>query len=300
MISLIPKTNINFIAMRKIAYILSLFLIITSISSIFFHRGLNYGIDFTGGTIIHISFKEIVKTEDLRSILQTMGVRTAMVQKYAEGYEFIVKIGPADYQKLSSFSADLMAAVQSRFPNSQPEILKEETVGPRIGQELQRNTLIALIIGIIGILLYVSFRFDFRFGTGAVLALIHDAIASIGFVSLLNITVNIPVVAALLTIIGYSVNDSIVVSDRVRENLKKFRKENFMTLLNRSINETLSRTILTSFTTLLVTSMLIFLGAADIKDFARVMTFGIIMGTYSSIYIVCALVYEWQKRLPQR
>lgn len=296
---LIPKTNINFIGKRKGGYIFSAILIAASLLSLFF-RGLNYGIDFTGGTIIHISLKERIKTEDLRSILAGMGVREATVQESAAGYEFIIKIGPGDYLKSSSFSSDLLLALQSQFPKSQPEVLKEETVGPRIGKELQRNTLIAVVLGLIGILIYVSFRFDFRFGTGAILALLHDTTTSLGYISLLSIPVNIPIVAALLTIIGYSVNDSIVVSDRVRENIKKLRREDFLTVLNRSINEVLSRTLLTSFTTLLVTIILVFLGAADIKDFARVMTFGVIVGTYSSIYILCPFIYEWHKRLPQR
>jgi preprotein translocase subunit SecF len=299
MIRLIPETNINFIQGRRFTYILSGLLFLLSLLFILF-RGLNYGIDFSGGTVLHLSFQEPVKTEELRSILEAMGVKSAVVQKYAEGYEFIVKIGPAAYQKSPSFSSDLLAELKNRFPNSQPEILKEETVGPRIGKELQRNTLIALFLGIIGILIYVSFRFDFRFGTGAVLALIHDAVIATGFVSFLQIPVNIPVVAALLTIIGYSVNDSIVVSDRVRENLKKMRKDNFLTILNRSINETLSRTVLTALTTILVTVILSIFGAAEIKDFGRIMTFGIIIGTYSSIYIVCAIVFDWQRKSPMR
>ncbi len=299
MIRLIPETRINFIQGRKFTYLLSVILLLFSLSSLLL-RGLNYGIDFSGGTILHILFSETVKTEDLRSTLQTMGVKSAVVQKYAGGFEYIIKIGPADYQRLSSFSSDLIGAVRERFPNSQPEILKEETVGPRIGKELQRNTLIALLLGIIGILIYVSFRFDFRFGIGAVLALIHDALITIGFVSVLKIPVNIPIFAALLTIIGYSVNDSIVVSDRVRENLKKQRREGFLEILNRSINETLSRTVLTAFTTILVAIILVLFGAADIKDFAKVMTFGVVIGTYSSIYVVCALVYDWQRKFPQR
>ncbi|MEO0102707.1 MAG: protein translocase subunit SecF [candidate division WOR-3 bacterium] len=300
MIKLIPETNIDFLGRRKFTYILSGILLLISLLSLFLFRGLNYGIDFSGGTVLHLAFREAIKTEDLRAILEKMGVKSAMVQKYVEGYEFIIKVGPADYQRLGNFSSDLLSMLRTYFPNTQPEILKEETVGPRIGKELQRNTMIALILGIIGILIYVSFRFDFRFGTGAILALIHDAVISTGFVSLFSIPVNIPVVAALLTIIGYSVNDSIVVSDRVRENLKKMRKDNFLLILNQSINETLSRTILTALTTILVTVILAIFGAAEIRDFARIMTFGIIIGTYSSIYIVCALVFDWQRKSPRK
>ncbi|MEO0098411.1 MAG: protein translocase subunit SecF [candidate division WOR-3 bacterium] len=300
MIRLIPKTNINFISRRKITYILSLIIFLASLLSIFLLRGLNYGVDFSGGTVLHLTFRAPIKTEDLRGILQKMGVKSATVQKYIEGYEFIIKIGPADYQRLANFSSDLLTMIKDYYPESEPEILKEETVGPRIGRELQRNTLIALILGIIGILIYVSFRFDFRFGTGAVLALIHDAVIATGFVSFFQIPVNVPVVAALLTIIGYSVNDSIVVSDRVRENLRKMRKDNFLEILNKSINETLSRTILTALTTILVTVILAIFGAAEIKDFAKIMTFGIIVGTYSSIFIVCALVFDWEKKSSPR
>lgn len=300
MIRLIPETNINFLGRRKFTYLLSGIFLVASLLSLFLFRGLNYGIDFSGGTVLHLAFREAMKTEDLRAILEKMGVKSAMVQKYVEGYEFIIKVGPADYQRLANFSSDLLSMLKIHFPNNQPEILKEETVGPRIGKELQRNTMIALILGIIGILIYVSFRFDFRFGIGAVLALIHDAVISIGFVSFFSIPVNIPVVAALLTIIGYSVNDSIVVSDRVRENLKKMRKDNFLLILNQSINDTLSRTILTALTTILVTVILSIFGAAEIRDFARIMTFGVIIGTYSSVFIVCALVFEWQIKSPRK
>ncbi|MEO0089466.1 MAG: protein translocase subunit SecF, partial [candidate division WOR-3 bacterium] len=178
--------------------------------------------------------------------------------------------------------------------------LKEEIVGPRVSKELQRITLIALIIGIVGILIYVSFRFNFRFGTAAILALVHDAIISIGFTVITKTTINIPIVAALLTIIGYSVNDSIVVSDRVRENLKKMRKEGFENIANLSINETLSRTVLTALTTLFVSLLIWFLGTADIKDFGKILSVGIITGTYSSIFIVTALVVDWERKYPSR
>jgi preprotein translocase subunit SecF len=194
----------------------------------------------------------------------------------------------------------VVSAIQREIPNNNVQLSRIEIVGPRIGKELQKNAAIAVLIGMMLILIYVTIRFDFRFGTAAVIALIHDVICAVGFISLTNTEISIPIIAALLTIIGYSVNNSIVISDRVRENLRKMLKDSVPDIINVSINQTLARTILTAFTTLIVAVTLWLLGAASIKDFAKVISFGILIGTYSAIFIGAPLVAEWEKRFPSR
>ncbi len=299
MIQLFKKTNINFLNKRKFFYFLSLAGIIISLLSLII-IGPKYGVDFTGGSLYTIRFAKPVNIEDIRNTLKELNIHNPTIQRSLEGYEYLVKIDLKELPYGGGFSTQFISQLSKKFPDINPEILKEEVVGPRVSKELQRITLIALIIGIFGILIYVSFRFNFRFGTAAVLALVHDALIAIGFTILTKTTINIPIVAALLTIIGYSVNDSIVVSDRVRENLKKMRKEGFENIANLSINETLSRTVLTALTTLFVCLLIWFLGTADIKDFGKILSIGVITGTYSSIFIVTALVVDWEKRYPSR
>lgn len=299
MIQIFKKTNINFLNKRKGFYFLSIGAIIVSIISLII-IGPRYGIDFTGGSLYIIRFSKQVTTEEIRNTLKELNIHNPTIQRSLEGYDYLIKIDLKELPYTGDFSTRLISQLNKKIPNSNPEVLKEEIVGPRISKELQRITLIALIIGILGILIYVSFRFNFRFGTSAILALIHDAIIAIGFIILTKTTINIPIVAALLTIIGYSVNDSIVVSDRVRENLKKMRREDFEYIANLSINETLSRTVLTALTTLFVSLLIWFFGTGDIKDFGKVLSIGIITGTYSSIFIVAALVTDWEKKYPSR
>jgi len=299
MIQFIKKTNIDFLGKRKIFYIISLSLVIISIISLIV-IGPRYGVDFTGGSLYVIRFSKEVSIEEIRNSLKDLNIHNPTIQRSLESYEYLIKIDLKELPYGGDFSTQLIEKLKERIKDSNPEILKEEVVGPRISKELQKITFFALLVGIGGILIYVSFRFNFRFGTAAVLALIHDALITLGFIVLTRTTVNIPIVAALLTIIGYSVNDSIVVSDRVRENLKKLRKEGFEFIANLSINETLSRTVLTALTTILVTFLIWFLGTADIKDFGKVLSIGIITGTYSSIFIVAALVTDWEKRAPSR
>ncbi|MEO0086671.1 MAG: protein translocase subunit SecF [candidate division WOR-3 bacterium] len=299
MIQLFKKTNINFLNKRKFFYFLSLAGIVISLISLIV-IGPRYGVDFTGGSLYTVRFAKPVNIEDIRNTLKELNIHNPTIQRSLEGYDYLIKIDLKELPYAGGFSSQFISQLNEKIPDSNPEILKEEIVGPRVSKELQRVTLIALIIGIFGILIYVSFRFNFRFGTAAILALIHDAIISIGFTIITRTTINIPIVAALLTIIGYSVNDSIVVSDRVRENLKKMKKEYFEDIANISVNETLSRTVLTALTTLFVSLLIWFLGTADIKDFGKVLSIGIITGTYSSIFIVTALVVDWEKKYPSR
>ncbi|MEO0083238.1 MAG: protein translocase subunit SecF [candidate division WOR-3 bacterium] len=298
MLQIFKDTKYNIVGRRNIAFIISAILIIITIISLVVLGGLKYGVDFTGGTLLEIRFQTPITTEMLRSAFRNLSVGNVSIQQFGEGYDFIVRFEEQMSGATEDVSAKITQLLQSQIPNNPAEIVRVEMVGPRIGKELQRNALIAVLIGLVGILIYVSIRFDFRFGTAAVIALAHDVFTSIGFICLTRTEVSIPIIAALLTIIGYSVNNSIVISDRIRENRKKMLKENFFNIINISINQTLARTILTAVTTFVVSLCLWLLGAASIRDFAKVISFGIVIGTYSSIFICAPLVAEWEKRFP--
>lgn len=298
MLQIFKDTKYNIVGRRNIAFIISAILIIITIISLVVLGGLKYGVDFTGGTLLEIRFQTPITTEMLRSAFRNLSVGNVSIQQFGEGYDFIVRFEAQMSGAAEDVSAKITQLLQSQIPNNPAEIVRVEMVGPRIGKELQRNALIAVLIGLVGILIYVSIRFDFRFGTAAVIALAHDVFTSIGFICLTRTEVSIPIIAALLTIIGYSVNNSIVISDRIRENRKKMLKENFFNIINISINQTLARTILTAVTTFVVSLCLWLLGAASIRDFAKVISFGIVIGTYSSIFICAPLVAEWEKRFP--
>jgi preprotein translocase subunit SecF len=297
---IIRDTNINFVGRRRLFFIISLAVVLASILVVVLRGGFNYGVDFTGGTLIQISFRDPVLTDELRSTMNAIGEGNASIQKDEAG-DFLVRVQVKELTGgEETFSERVRGQLAQSFPDNEFEIVREETVGPRVSKELQGKVLLAVLIGIVGILIYVSFRFDFRFGLGAVMALVHDTIITLGLVALFNKEVTITLIAAVLTVIGYSVNDSIVVSDRIREDVKKMRKESFSTVVNTAINQVLNRTVVTSLTTLFVTLAILILGAATIKDFAFVMTVGIIIGTYSSIFVVANSVVEWENRLPTK
>jgi len=296
---LIGDTNIPFVAKRRPFFLISGVLMLASLVVIFAHRGFNYGVDFTGGSLVELRFAQPVSTDALRAALTAMGEGGAAIQREERG-DFLIRVKPKDFGGKETFGSVLTRQLPTVLPGNSFEVLREETVGPQVSKELQGKVLLAVLIGLVGILIYVSFRFDLRFGTGAVLSLVHDTLITLGFVSLFNREVTITVIAALLTVIGYSVNDSIVVSDRIREDTRKMRKESFADIVNQAINKTLSRTIITSLTVLFVTLALLVFGAASIKDFAFVMTIGTVVGTYSSIFIVANFVVEWDQKFPSK
>ncbi|OYD14886.1 protein translocase subunit SecF [candidate division WOR-3 bacterium JGI_Cruoil_03_51_56] len=297
---LIQQTNINFVGHRRTFFIISGTVIILSILSFVLHGGFNYGVDFTGGTLLQIRFDKPVSTNAVRSAVNAIGEGSASIQQDEQG-DFFIRVRAKEFGNgKEGFSHRLGKQFKASFAGNNFELLREETVGPQISKELQGKVLLAVLLGIVGILIYVTIRFDFRFGIGAVMALIHDTIITLGFVSMFNKEVTITLIAAVLTVIGYSVNDSIVVSDRVREDMRKWRKESFMSVVNTAINRVLNRTVITSITTLFVTLAFLFLGAATVKDFAFVLTIGILVGTYSSIFVVANSVVEWETRLPTK
>jgi preprotein translocase SecF subunit len=295
---LIGDTNIPFVRNRRLFFVISGLLMLASLAIILV-KGFNYGVDFTGGSLVQVHFTQRVSSDAMRGVLDKIGEGGAGMQRDERG-DFLIRAKAREFPGQQTFSSVLSQELKTSFPDNQFEILRDETVGPQISKELQGKVLLAVALGIIGILIYVSFRFDFRFGAGAVLSLIHDTLITLGFVALFGKEVTITVIAAVLTMIGYSVNDSIVVSDRIREDIRKMRKESFMDVCNQAINKTISRTVITSMTVLFVTLALLVFGAATIKDFAFVMTVGTIVGTYSSIFIVVNFVVEWEKKFPSK
>ena len=279
--------NIDFLGKRHFAYVTSLILFISSLLIILL-KGPKYGIDFTGGNIAQIRFERDFPCEIIRKELAKIGMGKAEIQKYGSERNYLIKY---------SEKIDPDSLIKIFKKNLKEEVILEraENVGPRVGKELQYKAIEAVLIGMILMLIYIALRFNFKFGIAAVLALFHDVIITLGFLVFLNREITIPVIAALLTIVGYSINDSIIVSDRIRENLKKMRG-NFFDIANKSINQTLSRTIITSGTTLIVVLSLLFLGGPILRDFSLALTIGIIVGTYSSIYIVASIVNDWERK----
>ncbi len=295
---LIGDTNIPFVPKRRVFFVISALMMIASLAIILV-KGFNYGVDFTGGSLVQVHFSQPVTADAMRSVLEKIGEGGAALQRDERG-DFLIRAKAREFAGQQTFSSVLSQQLTASFPGNQFDILRDEMVGPQVSKELQGKVLLAVALGLLGILIYVSFRFDFRFGTGAVISLIHDTLITLGFVALFGREVTITVIAAVLTMIGYSVNDSIVVSDRIREDVKKMRKESFFDVCNQAINKTLSRTTITSVTVLFVTVALLIFGAASIKDFAFVMTVGTVVGTYSSIFIVANFVVEWEKKFPSK
>jgi preprotein translocase subunit SecF len=434
MIRILKETHIDFVKARKKAFIVSLVLIAVGIIFLFIRGGLNYGIDFSGGTLIQLHFEKQISTEEIRQALTRIGYENVQIQKFGTTQDFLIKtsalesyvsdtVGPTilethfemekgttpglimkatasdrssgngiissveffidslgeagngiemsgvdifdspqeeavanvpigkwkpnsthtiyiramdtngnwgkvkknslgfskestlilhdsltgEIEEVETNETELQTSgyllksqLEEIFPDNPPRIDREEMVGPAVSKNLQWKALWVVLLGMFAILIYVSFRFTFRFGVGAVIALFHDIIITIGILSIFNKEFSIPIVAALLTIVGYSINDTIVISDRIRENLKHLRKEGYGDVVNISINQTLSRTIITSLTTFLALFVLFLFGGKVIHDFSFTLLIGVIIGTYSSIFVVAPIVYEWERKSPTR
>lgn len=293
---LLRNTNIKFIDIRKIGYILSGIVIIASIISLIMHGGPKYNIDFTGGTLVHLKFEQPVNIEDIRSAISIKGYGDSEIKYFGEDDE--VAIRSSSERSIEELSITLENIISEAFPDNPFVVQRVEKVGPKIGKELIVDALSAIFWALILILIYVIWRFEFKFALGAILALLHDITITIGIFSILDIEISAPVIAAVLTIVGYSLNDTIVVFDRIRENLKIKQKsaDAFLSTVNRSLNETLSRTIITSLTTLFVVTILFFFGGEVLRSFALALIIGIIVGTYSSLFIASPTVVELQLR----
>jgi preprotein translocase subunit SecF len=370
------NTNYNFMRLKYIAFMVSGIIIAIGIVNIFVHKGLNYGVDFAGGTLIQVRFKEVYPIGDLRQSLKNAGF-SPKIQEVGKGErEFIIRtmlpegeteqemeaheimgnrivdalrtqedqsnqerglkdlnnidteqlkaileetfpekaeqaaeqtmdflqsadqegiIENFDQLKDAGVESDIVDYLKERTYLGSMSIKRRETVGPQVGAELRRRTTQATVWALLGMLIYIGIRFKFAYGVSAILTLAHDVLVTLGIFSLTSREINLPVIAAILTIVGYSLNDTIVIFDRVRDNLKILRKMKFEDLLNTSINQTLSRTTITSGTTLLTVLALFIFGGEVINDFAFTMMIGVVFGTYSSIYMSCSLLYFWKK-----
>lgn len=279
------ETSIDFLGKRKIAMVLSIVLIVISIASIVV-RGFNFGIDFTGGTIIEVGYAKNAELDQIRDVLGKQGFGDAVVQHFGAATDVMIRIAPREGVSSAELSDRLFAALKQQ--DSEVQMRRVEFVGPQVGEELTNDGGLAMIYALVGILIYVALRFEYRFSIGSVAALVHDVIITLGVFSMLQLDFDLTVLAAVLAVIGYSLNDTIVVFDRIRENFRKMRKGTPEEVVNTSLNQTLSRTLMTSFTTLLVLVALFFFGGEAIHGFATALLLGIFVGTYSSIYVASA------------
>jgi preprotein translocase subunit SecF len=284
------NTHIQFLGRRqgRIAAAISIALIVIAFVSIF-TRGFNFGIDFTGGTLVEVGYQEDVGLERVRAALDKEGYGGATVQHFGTLRDVLIRVPPSEDTSSAELSNRVFRALSDEAAGK-VELRRVEFVGPQVGDELAEQGGLAVLYALIGILIYVALRFEWRFAVGAVVALIHDVVITVGLFSLLQIEFDLPVLAAVLAVIGYSLNDTIVVFDRIRENFRKVRKGSPVEIINGALNQTLSRTIVTSGTTLLVVLALFFLGGEIIHGFALVLLVGIIVGTYSSIYVASSAV----------
>jgi preprotein translocase subunit SecF len=287
------NANYDFVGKRRWFYIASLGAVALSLVSIALHGGLNYGIDFTGGGLIQVRYDKPVTVHDVRRGLDELKLGTGVIQQFGDPQEYLIRLPPTE-QNAEQLGARVQAAL-SKVAETKVEIRRLEFVGPQVGRDLQFQALYAVLAGMAGILIYVAIRFDFRGGVIAILALAHDVTVTLGGLSVANREMSLPVLAALLTIVGYSINDTIVVFDRIRETRGRgLRKgQGLADLINGSINQTLSRTILTSFTTFLSAFVLLVFGGEVLRDFAFALVIGVVTGTYSSI-AAAALVMDWE------
>ena len=290
--------NIDFVGNMKLWFAVSITVIVISIASVILHGGLNLGIDFAGGTLVQVKFKQATSTEKLRQALDQIKLGGSIIQQFSDR-EVVIRTAESS-SDLKGLSARIEEALSSAYGKGNVDIRRVEFVGPKVGKDLTNKAIMAIVFSWIGMLVYIAWRFEFRYAVGGIIALIHDVIITIGALSLLDKEFTLTIVAALLTIIGYSINDTIVVCDRIRENLRKSSKKDFSEIINGSINETLSRTILTSLTVLIVVVILFFLGGEVIHDFAFAMIVGVFVGTYSSIFIATPIVLAWEKISPSK
>jgi preprotein translocase subunit SecF len=290
-----PGININFVGRLKYAVIFSVVLTIICIISIAW-RGLNYGIDFAGGTLVQIKFHKAVSADDIRKVLIQIGIDDSVIQ--TSGADEVIIRTAKSSSEIKGLSAKIEESLNAIYGKEAFQVLRVEVVGPKVGKDLTQKAIMAVIFSWVGMLIYIAMRFEFRHAVGGIVGVIHDVTIVVGIFSIFAIEFTLTIVAALLTIIGYSIHDTIVVFDRVRENVRKNTRKDLPTVMNESINQTLSRTILTSFTVAIVVAILYIFGGAVIHDFAFALLVGVIFGTYSSVFIAAPVVLAWEKYRP--
>ena len=276
------RFNFDFMSKRKIAVVFSALLLSVSIVSLVTQK-LNFGIDFTGGTLVEVGYSETVELDEVRSVLSATEFRDAVVQYFGSASDILIRVAQVEGKNSADISNEIIEVLDRS--GHAVEIRRVEFVGPQVGEDLQEDGGLAMIYALIMIFIYIAFRFQRRFSVGAIAALVHDVIITIGVFSVLQLDFDLTVLAALLAVIGYSLNDTIVVFDRIRENFRRIRKGAPVDIVNASLNQTLTRTLITSLTTLLVLTALFFLGGELIRPFSAALIIGVIIGTYSSIYV---------------
>lgn len=310
------NANYNFVAVRRRAMLISAIVIVAGFLSILLHKGLKESIDFSGGALVEIALEKPVPVQDVRSIIEQAGFGGAEITRFGQESSYLIKVKELEAKKGSGANAaapfdsnmtaerqvakTIEAALSAGIQGQKVEVRRVETVGPKIGGELRKAAFLAVVYSLLGILIYISWRFQFRFAVAAIIATAHDALVMLAFFSFAGLEMSVSGIAAILTVVGYSLADTVVVFDRIRENLGLRRREDMATLINTSINETLSRTIITSGTVMLTLVALLVFGGAVIREFALAMIVGTIAGTYSSIFIAAPILLEWQMWHPNK
>jgi preprotein translocase subunit SecF len=290
MMEIVSKNlNIDFMRVRKPAVILSILWLLAAAAALAV-RGLNFGIDFTGGTLIEVGYEQDVQLDTVRRALAQGGFEGAAVQRFGTPRDVLIRLAPdSGGEEASAALSDRVFEALTAGAQGKVELRRVEFVGPQVGDELAEDGALAVLVALLAILLYVALRFEWRFAVGAVVALAHDVLFTVGLFAALQIPFDLPVLAAVLAVIGYSLNDTIVIFDRVRENFRKMRKGSPAEIVNNSINQTMARTIMTSGTTLVVLLALFFLGGENIHGFSLALIVGVVIGTYSTIYVASAV-----------
>jgi preprotein translocase subunit SecF len=296
-----PDTKFDFASKMKAAVIASVVFILIGLASIVYHGGLNLGVDFAGGAVVQVKFQKEATTNALRSALDGVQLENSTIQQFgaAENLEYLIRT-PETAADLKVLTDRIDSALAKSFGQGAYEIRRVEAVGPKVGKDLSQKAILALALSWAAMLVYVGFRFEFRYAIGGIIALIHDVLVTVGVLSLLNMEFTLNTVAALLTIIGFSINDTIVIFDRIRENVKKKIRADLRQIVNVSVNETLSRTILTSLTVFLVLLSLLFLGGPVIFDFSFTLFVGVIAGCYSTVFIASPFVLFMERYMPAK
>ncbi len=296
------NTNIDFTGKRRIAFLISGLVILAGILAIVIGGGLKYSIDFTGGLAMELDITpindqgQVIDIQDIRNTLTEAGIEGTEIQEISSNDRKLILLKTKEVSETGEKVGDkIIQVIRDNYPNNvDPStfVRLQDEIGPKIGEELKGKALLAIFWALLGIILYIWWRFEFTFGLAAVAALFHDVLITVGLFAIFGKEISLPVVAALLTIVGYSLNDTIVVFDRIREDLKLYKKESYANVINHSINETLSRTIITSLTTFVVVLCLYLFGGTVINDFAFALLIGVVVGTYSSIFIASPILVE--------
>jgi len=289
------ETHFDFMGKIKPAIVFSSLLILVGLISIVISGGLKYGIDFAGGTLVQLQFKNPPDIEVVRDGLKTIGLGDSTIQEFGSKKDILIRVEKSE-EKLEAVGAMVRRSLSGKFNIEEITLERVEMVGPKVGRDLREKALLSILYAIIGIVIYISWRFEFQYAIAAIIALIHDVLVTMGAFSIFDKEFTLVIVAAFLTIIGYSLNDTIVVFDRIRENLRRKVKVSNIDIINASINQTLSRTLLTSGTTLLVVVALFFFGGEIIHDFSFALLVGVFIGTYSSIFIASVFLVYWDSR----